>query len=384
MSVTTSNKKDGLKEIYKVTYLAVVNKMIHESKYIDVLQKISMEGFKTYHIDDFDKLAMKLSELELMDCYHISILLHFRDNYYKRISTIATKFPEIGEIFSRKKKKMTRRVSKIYRNIKRKINVIKSFARFNKFNTNEIEMNLNSNNQKIGVNVITDSDSDKDTVLDIDINTDDDSTDPIDLTDPIESIDSIDSIDNTDAIDSDSDVDMDVDTETDLTTGDATDSMDDDIDKFIDANIDLNLIDKDNMKSEEVIDLTNLNQLTQSKFVVTNIATNIVNTSNKVKEISELWMHYNRMEIIDRLHLIVKYYDIIQLQFMDVELKSLAELNFMDYDNLEKYYINTIRHIEKILKTWSQLCKMYNHVERNYGKYCKKLIKKFAEETEKI
>ena len=59
----SKSRKDLYKQIYKVTYIANINKMINETRYIAILQKLNMEGFKTYHIDDFDKLTLHLQSI---------------------------------------------------------------------------------------------------------------------------------------------------------------------------------------------------------------------------------------------------------------------------------------------------------------------------------
>ena len=63
--------------------------MIDETRYIDTLQKLSMEGFKTYHIDNFDKLSLHFQSIGLNDSFNISILMHLRDTNYKKMSDVA-------------------------------------------------------------------------------------------------------------------------------------------------------------------------------------------------------------------------------------------------------------------------------------------------------
>jgi hypothetical protein len=126
------SRKDLYKQIYKVTYIANINKMINETRYIDILQKISMEGFKTYHIDDFDKLTLHLQSIGLKDSFNISILMHLRDTNYKKMSEIAVLFTDIGDVFAIKKKKMVDRMHNIRKILKRKLDMIKSFKKIEK------------------------------------------------------------------------------------------------------------------------------------------------------------------------------------------------------------------------------------------------------------
>lgn len=126
---THKSRKEMYKDIYKVTYVANINRMIDENRYIDVLQKLSMNGFKTYHIDDFDKLTIHLQTIGLKNSFNISILIHLRDTNYKKLSEIAVLFEDIGVIFSNKRIEMTQRVSAIRDIIQEKITLIKSFKK---------------------------------------------------------------------------------------------------------------------------------------------------------------------------------------------------------------------------------------------------------------
>lgn len=127
--VTAKNKKDTFKQIFSVTYIANVNKLINESKYIEVLQNLSLGGFKTYHINDFEKLTMYMQTIGLIDSFNISLLLHLRDTNYKKMIEIAMIFDEIGEILSVKKMTMVDRMHKIRIIIKEKLDFIKSYKR---------------------------------------------------------------------------------------------------------------------------------------------------------------------------------------------------------------------------------------------------------------
>ena len=91
------------RQIYKIIYLANINNIINESKYIDILQKISNDGFKTYHVEDFDRLTMYMQNIGLNDSFNISLLLYLRDINYKKLSEIAMAFDDVGIIFRQKR-----------------------------------------------------------------------------------------------------------------------------------------------------------------------------------------------------------------------------------------------------------------------------------------
>jgi hypothetical protein len=122
-------KKNVYKNIYKITYIANVNRVIEESKYIDTLQQLSTNGFKTYHIDDFDKFVNHLLNVGLNDSFNITKLISMRDNNYKNIADMAVVFEDVGRIFSSKKKSMMSRVKKIQTLLKTKLHMMRSFRR---------------------------------------------------------------------------------------------------------------------------------------------------------------------------------------------------------------------------------------------------------------
>jgi hypothetical protein len=126
------SRKEMYKEIYKVTYVANISKMIDETRYIDVLQKLCMNGFKTYHIRDFDKLTVYLQNIGLTDSFNMSVLIHLRDTNYKRLSEIAVFFEDIGAIFSNKKISMVSRVSAIRKILREKLTITRSFKKIEK------------------------------------------------------------------------------------------------------------------------------------------------------------------------------------------------------------------------------------------------------------
>jgi len=249
-----SGKKELYKQIYKVTYIANINRLIEETKYIKVMQQLSMNGFKMYHINNFDKLIIYLQNIGLTDSFNISILIYLRDINYKRLSEIAIVFDDIGKIFSYKKRKMVMRVNKIRRIIKNKMFVIKSFKKFDRF----VEQQ-NDNN--------------------------------------------------------------------------------------------FGMIQYDNSE------LLNYDQLSLSR------------------KITNSWVYHNRLDIMNRLHLLVeKYYSLEQMRYMDVDIKHVNEICDMNYNDLESYYTSVIEKIYTTLKEWLSICRMYIDIEVNYLECCENII----------
>ena len=141
-------QKTLYKHIFNTAYIANKNKIISETVYVDVLQKISIKGFKTYHIDDFEKLIIHLQSIGLNDSFNISILMHLRDMNYKKMSEIAVIFNYVGDIFAMKKNKMVDRMHNIRRILKQKIDMMRSFMKIEKiaslivFNDQDLVKNM--------------------------------------------------------------------------------------------------------------------------------------------------------------------------------------------------------------------------------------------------
>ena len=246
------SKKDLYKQIFKITYLSMINGLIPENRYIDILQKLTMKGFKTYHINDFDKLSIYMFNMGIINSFNISILIHFRDINYKTLSEISKHFDDIRSIFSIKKKKMVKRIEEIRNIIREKLDVIKSFRKNERYNS--IEHILQT---------------------------------------------------------------------------------------------DYNLSNRSDKKTRYL--------------------------SNET--IKKEWDYYTRVDIMNRLHLLVNnYYKLNELEYMNIELKLLSELNGYSCEQLESYYINVIRLIETHLREWLLVCKMYIDIEINYLECCKDII----------
>lgn len=262
------NKKDMYRQIYKIIYLANINNIINESKYIDILQKISNDGFKTYHVEDFDRLTMYMQNIGLNDSFNISLLLYLRDINYKKLSEIAMAFDDVGIIFSAKKNKMVDRVHLIGKFFKNKLKIIKSFKK----------IDIYSNISKI--------------------------------------------IDNENPI-----------------------------------------------KKNYIYDNDQYYQCDNKKLQNNNVQNEKMKI--KISKIKNMWKYNTKNEIINRLYLIAnEHYNISQLKLMEVEIKSLYEIENLNYELLELYYINVIKKIELTLREWEMLCRMYVDIEINYVECC--------------
>ena len=288
----SKSRKDLYKQIYGVIYIANIKQMINEIKYIDVLQKLSMSGFKTYHIEDFDKLTIHLQSIGLNDSFNISILMHLRDTNYKKISDVAILFSDIGEIFSLKKRKMVDRMQSIRKILKHKINLIKVFKKLDKISNFSI---IDSSNSSDMMNTIM-------------VNTHNNMTES-------------------------------------------------------------SIVDSPNMNFIDTINKKQKNQTSSNKT-----------TSNKSKltkhKIESEFRYYIKLDIINRLHLLAEnHFTLNQLQYMNVELKYLSEIEKMSNIDLEIYYFDVLDKIDKSLKAWMTICRMYIDIEINYIECCDNIIK---------
>jgi hypothetical protein len=83
--------------------------------------------------------------------------------------------------------------------------------------------------------------------------------------------------------------------------------------------------------------------------------------------IYEEWVYYTRKEIINRLHILAqKYFTLEQLQYLNVDLKHINDIENMKITDLEKYYYSVITDIKKAYKIWIDLCELYIDIEINY------------------
>ena len=74
-----------------------------------------------------------------------------------------------------------------------------------------------------------------------------------------------------------------------------------------------------------------------------------------------------KKDILYRLHLILNHYTIVQLKFLNIPLELYSNLKIMNYDNLHKYYFNTINMIEIKLINIIEECSIYLTIEYQHG-----------------
>jgi hypothetical protein len=236
----TKSKKQIFTELYQAIYVANIKGLVDENRYIKVLQSISENGFKTYHIDNFDKLTIHLKKLKLNKSYTISILLYLRDSNYRKIIEASNYFKDVRKILSTKnKKKMVEKIIIVNKILNHKLIVAKAFVK----------------NEKV------------------------------------ESI-YYGGIQNT--------------------------KLDDTI-----------------IKNE--------------------------------------WFHYNRQDIINRLHNLIEIFTLDQLKYIGIELIRSDVLNNTNTVDLQAYYNRTILKIISTLKNWKKICRLYIDVDFGYLKACKQI-----------
>lgn len=132
----SKSKKQIFKELYQAIYVANIKGLIDENRYIRVLQSISENGFKTYHVDNFSKLTIHLKKLKLNKSYTISVLLYLRDDNYRKIIETSKYFKNVRKIlFSKNKKKMVEKINIINRILNNKLTIAKAFVKHEKIET---------------------------------------------------------------------------------------------------------------------------------------------------------------------------------------------------------------------------------------------------------
>lgn len=320
----SKSRKDLYKQIYKVTYIANINKMINETRYIDILQKLSMEGFKTYHIDDFDKLTLHLQSIGLDDSFNISILMHLRDTNYKKMSEVAVLFNDIGEIFAMKKKKMVDRMHNIRKILKRKLDMIRSFKKIEKINSFSVLDGMDRGGDE------------KNNIMN--------------------------SLMSRNEID-------------DLCDTDRSTSYDDSASHDSYKKISDNLLASDSeiyRQLQSRREQTNILSYKQNKM-----DTSIDPRKRKMsrQKIEFEWRYHTKSDIIDRLHLLAEtHFTLNQLRYMNIELKYVSDIEKMAHIDLERYYLDVVNKIDRSLKEWMTICRMYIDIEVNYVECCENMI----------
>ena len=124
-----NSKKKLFKDIFQAIYVANIKGMVDENRYIRVLQSISENGFKTYHIDDFDRLTIHLKEMNKHRSFVISILLYLRDENYRKIVELSQYFKDIRSILMTKNKKMVERIHTISKFLRDKMDIARCFLK---------------------------------------------------------------------------------------------------------------------------------------------------------------------------------------------------------------------------------------------------------------
>jgi hypothetical protein len=117
-----------MNDIYKITYISLINRYIDENSYINILKKLVLKGFKSYEIENYSRLVMYLYDKKFNDAFNISILLYMKDLKYMELLKVAKMFEDIGHIFSYKKESMIDRIKKINILVNDKIKLLKSFV----------------------------------------------------------------------------------------------------------------------------------------------------------------------------------------------------------------------------------------------------------------
>lgn len=80
-----------------------------------------------------------------------------------------------------------------------------------------------------------------------------------------------------------------------------------------------------------------------------------------------------KTELINRLFLIRKHFDLDILKYMEVELKTYKEVTEMNILNLTEYYMSCVNEIKNKLTHWICLCDAYLDAELSYLKSIKKI-----------
>ena len=91
---------------------------------------------------------------------------------------------------------------------------------------------------------------------------------------------------------------------------------------------------------------------------------------NFLTDICESIQRTNKYEIINRLKLLLNYFNINDLTFMNVEIRKISEINNMNFNDLFIYYTDVFDSIENSLNLIIELCNYHNSIESKYVKYC--------------
>jgi hypothetical protein len=124
--------KRELCDLYMISYIALLQNIISQTVYINILQRIGKKGFKPYHIDNFELLINNLKNNNLIDSMNISILINIRDKKYKTIIELSTIFPEIKKELQ-SNAKIISKMNKVIRILMEKNMVFKAFKKLDNY-----------------------------------------------------------------------------------------------------------------------------------------------------------------------------------------------------------------------------------------------------------
>lgn len=120
------SKKNKNITVYKIIYLGLIYKVITEKEYLIYLIRLYANGFKTYHLNNFNLLALNMRDRYTNAC-NVSLLLHQHNILHKNIFKIKQFFPDI---ICEKDIDLKRFV----RQLKEKKKIIRSFSKFEVLN----------------------------------------------------------------------------------------------------------------------------------------------------------------------------------------------------------------------------------------------------------
>lgn len=124
------NKKHTYINVYKKIYDAHINGGIKEHIYIASLQKLTMAGMKTYHIDKYYEMISFFYDKQLFDSFNISMLLYIRDLIHRYFASISLFFADIRDIFIRKDKNAKQKINDIQELLNLRKTILKSFRKY--------------------------------------------------------------------------------------------------------------------------------------------------------------------------------------------------------------------------------------------------------------
>lgn len=85
------------------------------------------------------------------------------------------------------------------------------------------------------------------------------------------------------------------------------------------------------------------------------------------------WFHYNRRDIVERLHNLVDLFSLDQLKFMGVRPISINSLQRLGSLDLQRYYDVTIGKMLSAIKSWKRICLLYIDVYLRYVEICQSI-----------